>query len=316
MTSALLNGHAPTTPVSSESDTDTRDTMTLPSELATPAATDDTTADNVAPRQKRPRFAKIRARIADTRDIATELLATGDTWQTQWLIYGGLSAAVIANIVLSFMGLYDYAHRVMHLSPWVAWLVPVGIDALSLGFMGLTYRMRNAKWHERLYMWLLYFAPTLCSVGANAKHADHRGWSTDAVVVYGLFPVFASLGLHALVFARRKTERAKKRVTRRQATRQPVVPAATPPVTPAPTVATPGSDTVTTARRDTVATLSHSDDGDSVIDWPKDPRQAARHGVALGMTGAAIHRALVSLGREVPSKRTFERYVEREVATP
>jgi Protein of unknown function (DUF2637) len=173
---------------------------------------------------KPKRFTELRQRINDKRDMMTELLAASDKPIATLALNFGFGVVVAGNLILSFIGLYDFAIRVMGYPPHIAWLVPVVFDGATICAIGAIYRMRNEpKWRIRSYLWLMYFVPTLCSVAGNVAHAQHNDMSLVAVIGSGVIPIMVSLFFHGLIVVNRETERAKHHVAKKRQPRQSIV---------------------------------------------------------------------------------------------
>lgn len=143
----------------------------------------------------------------------------------------GVGAVTFA---LSFVGLRDYGERVVRLDPSLSWLVPVGVDGLTLCAVAATMIVRHGRWHVRLYTWTAFGVAVAASVAGNVSHAQALGLSWQGHVGAGAWPVFLALSSHLVIVVRRHMERANERRTG-HATDQPTpvgaeaLPATSPP---------------------------------------------------------------------------------------
>lgn len=135
---------------------------------------------------------------------------TADT-RSQRLAYGALiafTAAVgVVTFVLSFYGLRDYGIRVERLPVRMAWMVPVGVDILSLCGVAGTYLLRNAALRVRAYAWLVFGVAVSASIAGNVTHAVAQRLDGAGMVGAAAWPVFLALAAHFVIVARRALER-------------------------------------------------------------------------------------------------------------
>lgn len=113
----------------------------------------------------------------------------------------------VVTFALSFAGLRDYGLNVAGV-PWqLAWLVPIGIDGLTVASIAATFALRQEPWHVRLYAWLVFFAALAASVAGNLSHAVHRNLSWDGAAGAGAWPALLALASHLVVVTWRRVER-------------------------------------------------------------------------------------------------------------
>lgn len=159
---------------------------------------------------------RLRHALAERRDMMSQLVAAGDSPAMRLTLNGGLAFVAVANFILSFTGLWDFAHRVMHYDTWMAPLVPIAIDGATICAISGMYRMRNAKMRIRAYMWFAYSVPTVCSIAGNIAHATYRHFETPAIIGSAAFPILLSLFVHFAIVVNRGAERAKHHVAKKR----------------------------------------------------------------------------------------------------
>lgn len=140
-----------------------------------------------------------------------------------WALLACLTAVAVVTFVLSFHGLDDYGDRVADLGR-LSWLVPIGIDGLTLTAIAATFLLATAPFRVRLYAWLVFVAANAASVAGNLSHAHHRHLPWDGAVGAAAWPIMLTLASHLAIVTRRAL-----------ATRTPTTPD---PVTQAPQPAT------------------------------------------------------------------------------
>lgn len=111
------------------------------------------------------------------------------------------------TFVLSFVGLRDYAERVAGYHSSLSWLVPVGVDGLTLCAVAATMILRHARWHVRLYAWAAFGIAVAASVAGNLSHAEAQQLSWQGRVGAGAWPVLLALSSHLVIVVRRNMER-------------------------------------------------------------------------------------------------------------
>lgn len=131
------------------------------------------------------------------------------------LAYVALLACTTAvgavTFVLSFVGLRDYAERVAGFAPELSWLVPVGVDGLTLCAVAATMLLRHAEWKARAYAWCAFGIAVAASVAGNLSHATARHLSWEGHVGAAAWPIFLALASHMVIVVRRHMERARSR---------------------------------------------------------------------------------------------------------
>lgn len=112
------------------------------------------------------------------------------------------------TFVLSFHGLDDYGARVAGLAG-LAWLVPLGVDGLTLVAVAATYLLRTAPWRVRAYAWLVFGVAIAASVAGNLSHAVARHLAADGMVGAAAWPILLALASHLVIVTRRWMERRR-----------------------------------------------------------------------------------------------------------
>lgn len=116
----------------------------------------------------------------------------------------GFVAAV--TFALSALGLFGFAHDGMRLSVEAAWMVPLGVDLLSVAGMVATYALRNSRTRRRVYAWTVFGFAVVASVAGNEAHAAERNLPPAGMAAAALPPVFLALAVHLLIVVRRDLE--------------------------------------------------------------------------------------------------------------
>lgn len=133
-------------------------------------------------------------------------------WLAAYRALLGLTVAVGAvTFTLSFVGLRDYGIRVEQLDPWLAPLVPIGVDVLSLCGVAATYLLRQARARVRAYAWLVFGVAVALSVAGNLTHAVARHMSPAGMVGAAAWPILLALTSHLVIVTRRALERGEPR---------------------------------------------------------------------------------------------------------
>ncbi|MGS2615130.1 DUF2637 domain-containing protein [Micromonospora sp. LZ34] len=131
------------------------------------------------------------------------------------LAYTALLACTTAvgavTFVLSFVGLRDYAERVAGFDASLSWLVPVGVDGLTLCAVAATMLLRHAAWKARAYAWCAFGIAVAASVAGNLSHAAARQLSWEGHVGAAAWPIFLALASHMVIVVRRNMERSRSR---------------------------------------------------------------------------------------------------------
>lgn len=131
------------------------------------------------------------------RDIATAYRA----------LVGFTALVAAVTFVLSFLGLYDYGWRVAGVPTWLAWLVPVGVDGLTLVAVAATYALRHEVFRARAYAWSVFAVAVLASTLGNLSHAVARGLTWEGQVGAAAWPALLALASHLAIVAKRHLER-------------------------------------------------------------------------------------------------------------
>lgn len=133
------------------------------------------------------------------RDSATSGVAL-------WALIAATTVVAAVTFVLSFAGLVDYATRVAGIPRHLAWLVPVGVDGLTLCCIAATHLLRHATWWVRIYVWAVFGVAVAASVAGNVSHAASRGLTYQGMVGNAAWPIGLALATHLLVVVRRHTD--------------------------------------------------------------------------------------------------------------
>lgn len=145
---------------------------------------------------------------------ATDMRHDGDArgWRAALAALIALTVAVgVVTFTLSFVGLRDYGIRVQGLNTWLAPLVPVGVDILSLCGVAATYLLRHAAVRVRAYAWLVFGVAVALSVAGNLTHAVARHLSPAGMVGAAAWPILLALAAHLVIVTRRALERHDQR---------------------------------------------------------------------------------------------------------
>lgn len=108
----------------------------------------------------------------------------------------------VVTFVLSFHGLDDYGRSVAGLDD-LAWLVPLGVDGLTLTAIAATFLLARAPFKVRLYAWVVFGAANAASVAGNLSHANARQLPWDGAVGAAAWPIFLTLASHLAIVTRR-----------------------------------------------------------------------------------------------------------------
>lgn len=146
------------------------------------------------------------------------------------LAYGALLfftvLVAVVTFVLSFSGLNDYGRRVAGLAN-LSWLVPLGVDGLTLCAVAATFLCRDTRLRVRLYCWIVFAVAVACSVTGNLSHAAARHLSWQGSIGAAAWPILLALASHLVIVVRRNMETAASDMaggdsqTRRRWWRQP-----------------------------------------------------------------------------------------------
>lgn len=265
-----------------------------------------------------------------TKRHAEPETATADaTPAYPWWVLAGLVAvtlfvAVVA-FVWSFHGLDDYGRRVEQLAG-MSWVVPFGIDGLTLVSVAATFLLRQAHWHVRLYVWAMFGVAVSLSIAGNLSHGQARHLTWQGMLGAAAAPVILALATHQVVVVWRELDR--RRAAARLANPQPIhvtasetapvepaaiAPAASHPITAMPTFPIPPVGLQETLRR--AAEITADVDREKITE-PARRTAAARAGTRKGTNNQRKARDLVAGGmscaevalRLGTSKRTVERW--------
>jgi hypothetical protein len=170
--------------------------------------------------------------MADTTDQPG-----GDRRMAYLALLGCTIGVGAVTFVLSFVGLRDFAERVVGFDRTMSWLVPVGVDGLTLCAVAATMIVRHGRWHVRLYTWSVFGVAVAASVAGNLSHAQALGLTWHGHIGAGAWPVFLALSSHLVIVVRRHMERERPTASvarpGRSPVRQPAATSAPPETTPA-----------------------------------------------------------------------------------
>lgn len=142
-----------------------------------------------------------------TRHVAETVTAEArpQTALVALVVFTGLVALV--TFILSFAGLADYGKNVAKLDARLAWLVPIGIDGLTLCAVAATFVLRHASWHIRAYAWAVFGVAIGASVAGNLSHAYERHLKPEGMAGAAAWPILLALASHLVIVTRRAIER-------------------------------------------------------------------------------------------------------------
>lgn len=173
-------------------------------------------ATKVASQQRRS-AKKIEAQaVADAREVARASVkvaplaqaATASQTATLRALVAFTASVGVVTFVLSFAGLSDYGHRVVKLNEMLSWLVPIGVDGLTLSAVAATFVLRHADWHVRLYAWAVFGVAVAASVAGNLSHAVAHHLGVQGQIGAAAWPILLALASHMVIVARRSVERS------------------------------------------------------------------------------------------------------------
>lgn len=98
----------------------------------------------------------------------------------------------------SFIGGQDYGRRVMLLGD-VSFLVPLGVDGLTLCAIAATQVLRHEATHVRFYAWFVFCVAAAMSVATQLSHAVNKNMSPPGVAGSMAVPVVMAFAVHLLV---------------------------------------------------------------------------------------------------------------------
>lgn len=228
------------------------------------------------------------------------------------------------TFVLSFHGLSDYGARVAGIGGLMSWLVPIGVDGLTLCAVAATFLLRHSQFHVRAYAWAVFGVAVAASVAGNVSHAESRHLAWDGQVGAAAWPVLLALASHLVIVTRRALEQPR-RVGQPTTAEPGVVPAST--VVPA-SSAVPASTAVPSQRRPGTGSAGTRAAGAGVaaqgptVETPKPaPRQRPAGKATAGSRDGDLRakaRRMYAEGRTYPEiaiavgrdKRTVQRWMQ------
>lgn len=110
------------------------------------------------------------------------------------------------TFTLSFHGLDNYGAALAGLGD-LAFLVPLGVDGLTLVAVAATYLLRQAPWHVRSYAWLVFAVAIAASVAGNLSYAASRHLTPAGMVGAAAWPILLAFASHMVIVTRRWMER-------------------------------------------------------------------------------------------------------------
>lgn len=125
-----------------------------------------------------------------------------------WVLIGFAATVAVITFVLSFVGLDDYGRRVAD-EHTLSFLVPLGVDGLTMVGVMATYILRAAPWHVRAYAWLVFSVALALSVAGNLSHGLAHHLSMQGLVGAAIWPVLLAFSSHVVVVVRRWQERLR-----------------------------------------------------------------------------------------------------------
>jgi len=142
--------------------------------------------------------------MADMTDPGTD--TPRDTAKAAlWVLIAFAALVAAITFVLSFAGLDDYG-RVVAGEGHLSFLVPLGVDGLTLVGVVATYMLRTAPWHVRAYAWGVFAVALGASIAGNLSHALAHHLSRQGQVGAAAWPVFLALASHVVIVVRRRQE--------------------------------------------------------------------------------------------------------------
>lgn len=168
-------------------------------------------ADDKKKADKEQRKAEKRERRQIRRDAIIDVAGRDPSKVVTWSLFVGLIAVIVVNGVLSYAGLYGYAHDVQKLSTLLAVLVPVGIEGLTISAIASIYALRVADWYVQTYCWLVFAVAVTASVGGNVAHAAYDSPRARFLDFVGIAwaavpPALLTLTTHLAVVVMRRLE--------------------------------------------------------------------------------------------------------------
>lgn len=127
-----------------------------------------------------------------------------------WALVVCTAVVAVVTFILSFHGLSDYGSRVAGIKGWQSWLVPVGVDGLTLCAVAATFVLRHAVWRVRAYAWLVFAVAVGASVAGNLSHADQNDLGWQGQIGAAAWPILLAMASHLVIVTRRAIERADR----------------------------------------------------------------------------------------------------------
>jgi hypothetical protein len=187
----------------------------------------------------------------------------------------GFTALVAAvTFTLSFHGLDGYGRDVAGIPVLLSWLVPVGVDGLTLCAVAATFILRHDRWKVRAYAWLVFAIAVALSVAGNVEYAAARHLPPMGQGGAAAWPILLALASHLVVFTRRSMDRR------------------TTPETSQPEPVPAGQEPEAATEKKTL-----------------DPKTYARQQVGRGKNAVEVARLLVERGHDV-SERQVQRWTQ------
>src|SRR5690348_16188349 len=128
-------------------------------------------------------------------------------WVLAGLVVLTLFVAVVA-FVWSFHGLDDYGRRVEQLGG-MSWVVPAGVDGLTLVSVAATFLLRQATWWVRFYAWGMFGVAVSLSIAGNLSHGQARHLTWQGMLGAATAPVILALSTHQVVVVWRELDRRR-----------------------------------------------------------------------------------------------------------
>jgi hypothetical protein len=123
-----------------------------------------------------------------------------------WALFVCAAIVAVVTFVLSFHGLDDYGDTVAGLGR-LSWLVPLGVDGLTLTAIAATFLLARAAYRVRLYAWTVFAIANTASVAGNLSHANARHLPWDGAAGAAAWPILLTLASHLAIVTRRSLAR-------------------------------------------------------------------------------------------------------------
>jgi DNA-binding transcriptional regulator YiaG len=128
-------------------------------------------------------------------------------WVLAGLVVLTLFVAVVA-FVWSFHGLDDYGRTVEELEG-MSYVVPLGVDGLTLVSVAATFLLRQSHWRVRLYAWSMFGVAVSLSIAGNVSHGQARHLTWQGMLGAAVAPVILALSTHQVVVVWRELDRRR-----------------------------------------------------------------------------------------------------------